>query len=109
MEFSYLLNNFSEHWSEWSSTVYKDFTNLREGEYNFQIKARNIYQGESDIAEFKFSIEPPWYRSTLAFYSFGFAIILFAFAGAKYILYRIRRSKARERERHQKEMNGLPR
>jgi serine phosphatase RsbU (regulator of sigma subunit)/ligand-binding sensor domain-containing protein len=72
ISYSFQLND--SKWSQWHSEGYQDFTNLREGEYIFRVKAMNVYGRESSVSEYGFRILPPWYRSVLAF-------ILYLFSG----------------------------
>ncbi|MDW8286714.1 MAG: GAF domain-containing protein, partial [Flammeovirgaceae bacterium] len=62
-------------WNDWSSDMQKQFVNLIEGSYVFQVKAQNVYGQESQIATFRFKILPPFYRSTYAYW-FYFVVIL---------------------------------
>ncbi len=61
-EFSFYLDGFDKEWSPWSAETKKEYTNLKEGNYTFKVKSRNLYMLESPAAEFKFTILPPWYR-----------------------------------------------
>lgn len=65
-QYSYYLEGFDKTWSEWTKETKREYTNLREGEYIFHVKAKNVYNIESDPASFKFKILPPWYRSFAA-------------------------------------------
>ena len=76
LEFSYFLENYSDDWSDWSLERFKDFTNLREGDYAFQLKAKNFYGKESEISLFKFRVNPPWYRSNLSFFCYFIAFFI---------------------------------
>ena len=62
-EFQYFLDGFSAGWSEWSLNDRIDFSGLHEGQYTFQVKARNFYQVIGTEANFSFRILPPWYRT----------------------------------------------
>jgi len=104
VEFSYFLEGFSEEWSSWSTDAYKDFTMLHEGVYILKLKAKNTFGIESEPYLFTFEILPPWHRSAMAYAIYLFAFILFAFAGTRYILYRLEQSKQREKIRHQQEI-----
>lgn len=77
-EFSYLLVGSDDTWSLWSKKTEATYTNLREGNYTFKVKARNIYGTESSVAEYKFTIAPPWYRTILAWilYSILFIVLI---------------------------------
>lgn len=79
-KFSYFLQGSDETWSIWNKEPKATYTNLREGSYTFKVKARNVYDVESSIAEYKFSIAPPWYRTILAYIIYGILIILFIWA-----------------------------
>lgn len=77
-EFSYFLEGSDDNWSLWSKKTEATFTNLREGNYVFKVKAKNIYGTESNVATYKFSIAPPWYRTILAWilYSVLFIVLI---------------------------------
>ncbi len=75
-----LIGSKDKKWSDWTNFNTKEYTNLREGEYKFQVKAKNLYGFESKISEYEFYIEPPYYRSALAYILYvillGFLIYL---------------------------------
>ncbi|MEM6263092.1 MAG: triple tyrosine motif-containing protein [Bacteroidota bacterium] len=62
MQFSYMLEGFDQGWSEWRNVFQKEYTNLPSGTYTFMVKAKNIYQQESQIGKFTFSVSQPWYK-----------------------------------------------
>jgi len=66
LQYATKLEGYEKNWSAWSSKTEKDFTNLNAGDYHFLVKAKSIYDKESEIASFSFSINPPWYASTQA-------------------------------------------
>lgn len=104
LHFSYLLENYNNEWSDWSTYNYRDFTNLREGDYVFHVKARNIYGEESDVSAFRFKILPPWYRSGLAYLLYLFLFGLLLFLMFKFFSNRIRALRIREIEKHRREL-----
>jgi serine phosphatase RsbU (regulator of sigma subunit) len=61
-------------WSKWDAKTERVFTNLKEGDYIFRVKAKNVYGVESEIAVYEFSVLPPWYRTYFAY--FGYIILL---------------------------------
>lgn len=79
-QFSYLLEGSDDAWSLWNKEAKATYTNLREGKYTFKVKARNIYGTESTIAEYKFSIAPPWYRTIVAWILYSILFILLIWA-----------------------------
>lgn len=74
-QFSYLLEGSDESWSIWNKKTEATYTNLKQGNYIFRVKARNIYGTESTVAEYKFSITPPWYYTILAFIFYALLFI----------------------------------
>lgn len=71
LQFQYRLVNFEEEWSEWGSDSKKEYTNLREGDYVFQVRAKSIFDGVSEPIEFSFTVKPPFYRSIFAYLVYG--------------------------------------
>lgn len=65
--FSYKLEGFDERWSEWSTETQKDYTNIPEGEYIFQVRSRNVFGNEGAMDTYGFEILPPWYRTWWAY------------------------------------------
>lgn len=63
--------------SDWSTSTRAIFTNLHEGEYTFKVKARNIFDVESEVEEFTFTILAPWYRTMWAYIGYGIFFIAF--------------------------------
>jgi len=68
--YAYQLQGFDENWSEWNSKTEKEYTNLPEGQYRFDVKSKNLYGIESTIASYQFEILPPWYRTVWAFIAY---------------------------------------
>lgn len=67
LEFSCYLDGFDNNWTSWSTENIKEYTNLREGEYQFYVKARNVYDKESTPAKYTFVVKAPWYRTIYAY------------------------------------------
>ncbi len=95
-EFSFYLEGFNspdDGWSRWSTKTEKEYTNLNHGKYIFKVKARNIYEKQSEIAEFHFHILTPWYRTIIALIIYGIiALSLIGFI-IKYYTQRLQREK----------------
>lgn len=75
--YSYRLLGQGENWAPWEKVYYKEFNNLSEGEYTFQVKAKNVYSKESRIASFSFRILAPWYRSWWSYLLYTLSGIVF--------------------------------
>ena len=105
LEFSYMLEGFSDVWSHWTTDRYKDFAMLREGNYTLSLKARNIYGVESEAASFSFRILLPWHRSIAAWIIYTALSLGLIFLIIRYILYRVRLASLRQEEKHRQESN----
>ncbi len=75
-KYAFKLQGFEENWSKWEKNSKKEYTYLKEGEYTFKVKAKNIYNNESEVAVYKFRILPPWYRTNTAYIIY---VLLFIF------------------------------
>ncbi len=65
-QYSFFMEGFDKKWSGWTTESRVRF-NLKEGEYDFKVKANNIYNTESEIASFQLTISPPRHRTILAY------------------------------------------
>lgn len=102
--FAYRLRGFEENWSNYEQNSFKEYTNLKEGRYSFEVKAITIYAAESMANTYDFVILPPFYRSNAAYVLYT-AIIAFIIVGnIVYIRRRISRAKTREKEQYSKKL-----
>ena len=72
-QYQIYLDGFDASWSNWSAESQKEYTNLPEGDYQFRVRARNVYGQLSQEAAFGFHILPPWYRT---WWSYGLYLLL---------------------------------
>lgn len=100
IKYSYFLENYSTAWSSWSEEPNCEFMNLHEGKYIFKVKAIDPFNNESDEASFAFYIQPPWYRSTIAYVGYMLVIIILILLLVWFVYFRIRISKRKERLKH---------
>ncbi len=77
--YSYRLDGFDRKWSDWVKEPKKEYTNLPEGYYQFCVKAKNIYDIESEEDFFAFEVLPPWYRTWWAYTFYGVGMLIFVF------------------------------
>lgn len=77
--FSFWLVGNDVSWSAWSMNTEKDYTNLPSGNYTFKVKAKNNLNEESDVFEYNFVINPPWYKTPLAYLLYGLLIVLITY------------------------------
>ncbi|MCF6365792.1 MAG: SpoIIE family protein phosphatase [Bacteroidales bacterium] len=89
--YSYRLLGETEKWSKWTKKSDTRYTNLFEGDYTFEVKARNIYDTESSVAQYSFTILPPWYRTLWAYFVFFVLGILAIFVIIKLYTKKLKR------------------
>lgn len=78
-EYSWRLVGDDDNWSPWTNRVKVDFKNLYEGDYIFEVKAKDAFGNESEVRQYHFSITEPWYRTVWAYigYVVFFLIIVY--------------------------------
>ncbi len=94
-QYSYRLLGFNNQWSKWTNEHKFTYTNIHEGDYTFQVKAKNIYGTEGIIASYKFTILPPWYRTAWAYISYAISAFLLIWLIVKYNTKRLKEEKIR--------------
>lgn len=76
--FAYRLKGYEDNWSAWTNQGFKEYMNLREGNYVFEVKSKNSFYAESVPSQFAFEIKPPLHRSMAAriLYTLIFMVVL---------------------------------
>lgn len=97
MEYSTKLSSVDQKFSRWTETTFRQLSNLKEGDYNFTIKARNRYGVESKPLSFSFTILAPWYRHSYARLVYIILILLFVFFLVLIVNKRIEKSRQQEK------------
>jgi ligand-binding sensor domain-containing protein/DNA-binding CsgD family transcriptional regulator len=87
LEFSYQLDGLENNWSKWNNLPFKEYSALKEGNYQMKVKARNSYGVVSKIDYFDFQILPPWYRSIYAYLIY----VILIFSAVYYWQFRIKK------------------
>lgn len=75
-QFQFWLEGFEDGYGDWTVKRDKAYTNLREGEYKFHVRSKNLYDQISSADSYAFRVLPPWYRSYLA-YLIYFSLAIF--------------------------------
>jgi serine phosphatase RsbU (regulator of sigma subunit) len=91
--YKFYLEGNDDEWTDWKTKNFKEYSNLDPGEYTFRIKAKNIYEIESQEASYYFIILPPWYRTTWAFISYFILFILLIWGIVRLSVRRLRKQK----------------
>lgn len=81
VQYQFYLDRFDKTWSDWTPQTQKEYTNLREGNYVFHVRSKNVFGEISKEATYRFNILPPWYRTSWAYSGYGVFVISFLFTG----------------------------
>jgi len=95
ISYSYQLEGNGSKLTQWTQEHYQEYTNLKEGDYTFRVKARNVYGTESYPAQYIFTILPPWYRSVVAYVIYAISALLLIWLTARLYSYRLKRENIR--------------
>ena len=93
-EYMYRLENLDTDWSKWEIRNFRDYTNLRPGDYVFRLKAKTITGLESEEQTYSFSVVKPWYTTIVALSLYCAAILLLILLA---VMLQSRRMKARKK------------
>ncbi len=77
--YSYFLEGYNETFSSWSNQTFVNYTNLRQGEYIFRVKAKNNYGYQSNVSWYAFKIQKPWYFKWWAFVCYLSILLFFVY------------------------------
>lgn len=92
-EFRYWLEGLDQKWSAWTKETYKEYTNLREGNYVLHVQTRNLYQSISPELTYKFKIFPPWHRTVWAYVAYVIVGVLLVMLTIKLYTRRLTRQR----------------
>ncbi|MCF8226463.1 MAG: hypothetical protein K9J30_11355 [Bacteroidales bacterium] len=98
--YSYRLLGYNEKWSDWSPVNYRDFSNLKDGMYTFEVRAKNIYNNISSSDSITFLIETPFYRTKAAYIIYLLLLATIVLITALMIKRRIEYIRSHEEEKH---------
>ncbi len=83
IRYQYLLEGYTDDWSNWDAVAYRDFTNLPFGNYTFKVRAISANGIQSDITSINFHIKTPWYLRWPMILLYVLAAIFLFFWGKK--------------------------
>jgi len=95
VQYSYMLENYDEAWSDYSFDNVKEYTQLPKGHYVFKVRARNFLEKKEAILSYSFTILPAWYETKIAF---GVYLLIFLMLIAGLVILINNRSKKGARE-----------
>lgn len=101
LTFSYILQGFDKVWSPYSTSRFKNYTQLPPGNYVFKVRAKNISGLTSlKIASFTFVVKPAFWQT----WWFKFLAFLFIL-GSLYLWYNRRINTIRKRAAEKNELD----
>lgn len=78
-QFQVKLQGHDNSWSGWSNELYRDYTNLPSGDYQFKVRSRD-HEGKLQLSTpLNIHIASPWYNTMLAWLLYGLLVILVFF------------------------------
>ncbi len=83
---------FEGVWSEPAETTFREYTNLGEGTYAFEVRVMDIDGTVGPAVKYAFSILPPWYRTNWAY-----AVFALCFLSSLYGFYQLRVAQIKKR------------
>jgi class 3 adenylate cyclase/ligand-binding sensor domain-containing protein len=94
VDYQFRLGGTEKQWSPWTKETRKDYTNLPERAYTFEVRARNPHGIETRPVSFKFTLLAPWYRT---WWAYALYLAGFLFAGWMILRWRLRALEARNK------------
>ena len=82
--FSYWLEGQDSTWTSFVSDFKKEYTNLKEGNYTFHVRAKDASGKISEEGIVEFKISPPWYRTIWAYGLYVLTLVLCFIQFGKY-------------------------
>jgi len=75
VNYSFRLEGYDSEWTPWSRTPSKEYTRLGEGTYTLLARAHNRQSGQMAETSMTFTVNAPWYRSTVAKIFYVIAVV----------------------------------
>jgi DNA-binding CsgD family transcriptional regulator len=97
--YSFRLVGQVDEWSEWARQTTREYNNLKDGSYIFEVRSKNIYNNINETDRFAFSIETPFYRSTAAYIIYLFLLLGVTGLGLFYLKKRFEYVRSSEKEK----------
>ena len=103
-QFRYFLKGFDEDYGVWSNATLKEYTNLKEGNYEMFVQTLN-YIGETVTSNpLTIEVNPPFFKSVAAKVLYAILIILALFQGYKFQKKRYKRKEKKLERVKQREL-----
>ncbi len=80
IQYQYILEGIDKDWSPASPDNKALYSNLPCGDYTFKVKAIGLSQKWSNVLEYKFVINPPWWKTWAAYFLYIIIVISLIYA-----------------------------
>jgi len=104
VRYQYWLEGWESGWNTWSPEQNINYSNLHEGLYTLHVRGSNEFKHITKESKFTFEIEPPWYRSILAYLSYILISVFILLTVFRLVLRKIEREKEILRKKQIAEM-----
>jgi len=91
--YQYYMEGMDQDWSKWSDSNKKEYNNLGQGKYTFHVRAKNVFNTESEEDTFSFRVLPPWYQTWWAYTFYIMAAIGFIMLIVRWRSYKLVQEK----------------
>lgn len=98
LKYQFKLEGFNSDWLPLTSESNVSYTNLSPGEYTFKVKAINSDGVWSDVYQYKFTIDVPFWKSTLFYFILFSSILLIIYLFINFRTRQLNRSKRKLEE-----------
>jgi signal transduction histidine kinase/CheY-like chemotaxis protein/ligand-binding sensor domain-containing protein len=92
-QFQVKLQGHDKNWSGWSNELYRDYTNLPGGEYQFMVRSRDHDGNLLFSRPLNIYIAHPWYASSMAWLSYILLALLLLYLLLKWRTYHLLQEK----------------
>lgn len=76
IRYRFMLKGFEKEWEELRNQHFKEYKNLKAGQYTFMLMAIDVYTNFSKKIEYTFEIKPPFYKTWYAYIIYGIGVFL---------------------------------
>src|SRR5690606_26272611 len=99
LRYQFNLEGYSEGWSPWEETAFKDLTNLPYGDYTFNVRSMSPNGTQSEISSISFHVQAPWFLSWPMIVIYLFITLLLCYLGNKFYQHRLHSQQQKLKEK----------
>ena len=92
-QYKFILKGYDTEWSDWKFKTDKEYSNIDPGTYTLIVRAKNLYDVESKVAEYTFEVLPPWYKTIGAYLGYFILFILFIYGIIQLSVYQLKKQR----------------